>query len=100
MFQPELVQGIIAGGEAALARATEATEDDPEMGKRDLLARGFHRRRRPGRDRGQRPDALRAGRGRGGTEVGRADGRNQLHAGFGAGRALWTSRSRRWRARK
>jgi N-acetylmuramic acid 6-phosphate etherase len=24
-----------------LARATEATEDDPEVGKRDLLARGF-----------------------------------------------------------
>jgi N-acetylmuramic acid 6-phosphate etherase len=38
---PELVQGIIAGGEAALARATEASEDNPELGKRDLLARGF-----------------------------------------------------------
>jgi N-acetylmuramic acid 6-phosphate etherase len=38
---PELVQGIIAGGEAALARATEANEDDPAGGKRDLLARGF-----------------------------------------------------------
>jgi N-acetylmuramic acid 6-phosphate etherase len=38
---PALVQGIIAGGEAALARATEATEDDPDEGKRDLLARGF-----------------------------------------------------------
>jgi N-acetylmuramic acid 6-phosphate etherase len=38
---PELVQGIIAGGEPALARSTEATEDDPESGKRDLLARQF-----------------------------------------------------------
>jgi N-acetylmuramic acid 6-phosphate etherase len=38
---PELVQGIIAGGEAALARATEATEDDPAAGKRDLMAREF-----------------------------------------------------------
>src|ERR1700722_15306589 len=38
---PDLVQGIIAGGEAALARATEASEDDPEMGQRDLAARGF-----------------------------------------------------------
>jgi N-acetylmuramic acid 6-phosphate etherase len=38
---PDLVQGIIAGGEAALARATEATEDDPSQGERDLLARGF-----------------------------------------------------------
>ena len=37
----ELVQGIIAGGEAALSRATEATEDDPTSGVRDLLARGF-----------------------------------------------------------
>jgi N-acetylmuramic acid 6-phosphate etherase len=38
---PELVQGIIAGGEAALARATEASEDDPALGARDLRARGF-----------------------------------------------------------
>jgi N-acetylmuramic acid 6-phosphate etherase len=37
----ELVQGIIAGGEAALSRATEATEDDPATGQRDLLARAF-----------------------------------------------------------
>jgi len=38
---PDLVQGIIAGGEAALSRATEATEDDPQTGRRDLTARGF-----------------------------------------------------------
>lgn len=38
---PEVVQGIMAGGEAALARATEASEDDPEAGKRDLAGRGF-----------------------------------------------------------
>lgn len=38
---PELVQGIIAGGERALAHPTEATEDDPEMGARDLAVRGF-----------------------------------------------------------
>jgi N-acetylmuramic acid 6-phosphate etherase len=37
----ELVQGIIAGGERALARATEASEDDPAMGARDLAERGF-----------------------------------------------------------
>jgi N-acetylmuramic acid 6-phosphate etherase len=37
----ELVQGIIAGGEAALSRATETTEDDPAIGVRDLQARGF-----------------------------------------------------------
>ena len=35
------MQGIIAGGEAALSKATEATEDNPEMGAQDLLARGF-----------------------------------------------------------
>lgn len=37
----EMVQGIIAGGEAALSRATEASEDDPAAGARDLLGRGF-----------------------------------------------------------
>ena len=37
----DLVQGIIAGGESALVRATEASEDDPASGARDLLARGF-----------------------------------------------------------
>jgi len=31
----DLVQGIIAGGETALARATEASEDDPATGARD-----------------------------------------------------------------
>jgi N-acetylmuramic acid 6-phosphate etherase len=38
---PDLVQGIMAGGDAALAKSTEATEDDPEIGKRDLQGRGF-----------------------------------------------------------
>ena len=38
---PELVQGIMAGGEAALARATETSEDDPSLGARDLRERGF-----------------------------------------------------------
>jgi N-acetylmuramic acid 6-phosphate etherase len=37
----ELVQGIIAGGEAALPRATEASEDDRTAGVADLTARGF-----------------------------------------------------------
>src|SRR5580692_5255898 len=37
----DLVQGIIAGGKAALSRATETTEDDPAIGVRDLQARGF-----------------------------------------------------------
>jgi len=38
---PDLVRGIIAGGEKALTRATEATEDDPEAGARDLMDSGF-----------------------------------------------------------
>jgi N-acetylmuramic acid 6-phosphate etherase len=38
---PDLVEGIMAGGELALAHATEASEDDPEAGRSDLLARGF-----------------------------------------------------------
>src|ERR1035437_4402067 len=38
---PEMVQGIMAGGEAALSRATEVTEDDPAIGARDLTERGF-----------------------------------------------------------
>lgn len=37
----ELVQGVIAGGARALARATEASEDDPSLGARDLAARGL-----------------------------------------------------------
>src|SRR5450631_3931227 len=36
-----MVQGIVAGGEAALSRATETTEDDPAIGVRDLAAHGF-----------------------------------------------------------
>jgi N-acetylmuramic acid 6-phosphate etherase len=41
---PDLVQGIIAGGEAALARSTEASEDDSARGGADLLSRQFNRR--------------------------------------------------------
>ncbi|HTS25489.1 MAG TPA: N-acetylmuramic acid 6-phosphate etherase [Bryobacteraceae bacterium] len=41
---PEMVQGIMAGGEAALSRATEASEDDPTLGVRDLLSHGFTER--------------------------------------------------------
>ena len=37
----EMVQGIMAGGESALSRATETTEDDPAIGVRDLSTRGF-----------------------------------------------------------
>ena len=38
---PELVRGIVAGGERALARASETSEDDPHAGANDLAASGF-----------------------------------------------------------
>jgi N-acetylmuramic acid 6-phosphate etherase len=38
---PDRVQGVIAGGEAALVRATEASEDHPEAGEADLKQRGL-----------------------------------------------------------
>jgi N-acetylmuramic acid 6-phosphate etherase len=38
---PDMVQGIMGGGDAALSRATETTEDDPAIGVRDLRAHGF-----------------------------------------------------------
>ncbi|MGQ0813285.1 MAG: N-acetylmuramic acid 6-phosphate etherase [Gemmatimonadota bacterium] len=39
---PEMVQGIIAGGYEALVRAREGAEDKPEDGVRDLEARGVN----------------------------------------------------------
>jgi len=38
---PELVQGVIAGGDAALRRAIEHIEDDESQGRRDLEMYGF-----------------------------------------------------------
>jgi N-acetylmuramic acid 6-phosphate etherase len=38
---PELVQGLIAGGDRALRHSIEKAEDDPEQGKSDLEERGF-----------------------------------------------------------
>jgi N-acetylmuramic acid 6-phosphate etherase len=37
----ELVQGVIAGGDAALRLSSEHSEDVPELGEQDLKARGF-----------------------------------------------------------
>ncbi len=39
--EPELFQGIIAGGEGALRRSVEGAEDSREAGAADLAARGF-----------------------------------------------------------
>lgn len=38
---PEMVQGIIAGGDVALRAAVEGAEDHPELGANDLIAHGF-----------------------------------------------------------
>jgi N-acetylmuramic acid 6-phosphate etherase len=38
---PELVQGIMAGGDLALRRSVEGAEDDPALGSADLRAAGF-----------------------------------------------------------
>jgi N-acetylmuramic acid 6-phosphate etherase len=38
---PELVRAIIAGGDAALTRSIEASEDDAEAGAHDLATAGF-----------------------------------------------------------
>src|SRR5208283_1203845 len=38
---PTLVQGLIAGGDAALRKSSEHSEDSPEEGARDLIAAGF-----------------------------------------------------------
>ena len=38
---PELVQGVLAGGAPALLRSSEGLEDLEEAGRSDLLARGF-----------------------------------------------------------
>ncbi len=38
---PELVQGLIAGGDVALRRSVERAEDDASQGQKDLVARKF-----------------------------------------------------------
>lgn len=38
---PTLVQGLIAGGDSALRKSSEKSEDSPEQGAADLLAAGF-----------------------------------------------------------
>jgi N-acetylmuramic acid 6-phosphate etherase len=41
---PDLVQGIIAGGDGALRSSVERAEDDPDQGRRDLRDRSFSER--------------------------------------------------------
>jgi N-acetylmuramic acid 6-phosphate etherase len=41
---PEMVQAIMAGGDAAIARSTEASEDSPEEGAAELMRHGFTNR--------------------------------------------------------
>jgi N-acetylmuramic acid 6-phosphate etherase len=83
--QPEMVQGIIAGGTPALTKAQEGAEDNPEgaaeghRGARHRRARFRHRHRRVG------DHALRARGARGGAQARRRDGDHRLQpAGRGA----------------
>ena len=39
---PDLVQGVIAGGEPAVTRSIEGAEDQPELARQDLEARGLN----------------------------------------------------------
>ena len=39
---PDLVQGLIAGGDSALRKSSEQSEDSPEQGAADLAAAGFN----------------------------------------------------------
>lgn len=39
--EPEMVQGLIAGGEAAFTKAAEGAEDDPHLGEKDLQTIGL-----------------------------------------------------------
>jgi len=41
LVPPDLVQGLIAGGDSALRRSSEGAEDNPQQGAADLLAAGF-----------------------------------------------------------
>ena len=97
---PGMVQGIIAGGEAALSRATESHRRRSRHRRRATCRPRLHRRRRPGGNRRQRPHALRAGRHRRSPQPGRGHRRNQLHARFRTGARRRHRRSLRWRAPK
>ena len=82
---PELVQGIIAGGDVALRRSIERAEDNPSLGALDLEEHGFEAGdvlvgiaasgRTPYVLGGLRPRA----------ETGRADHRADLRAGLRGG---------------
>jgi N-acetylmuramic acid 6-phosphate etherase len=39
---PDLIQGLIAGGDTAIRKSIEGAEDDSEQGKADLVQRGFN----------------------------------------------------------
>ncbi len=56
---PTLVQGLIAGGDSALRKSSESSEDSPEQGAADLAAAGFTATGHSRRHRRQRPHPLR-----------------------------------------
>ena len=87
---PELVRGIMAGGDRALSRAVRDQRRRPGSGRTRPADVGIRRRRCFGGDRRQRPHALRSGRGREGPGTGRNHLRHQLQPRLGivAGRGL------------
>ena len=82
---PELVQGIIAGGEDALCARHRNDRGRPRRRCPRSATAWLHRHGRAGGHRRQRAHALRAGRRGGGQPHGRGHRRDQLHAGFGTG---------------
>ena len=69
---PDRVQGLIAGGRAALWKSVEGAEDDAAAGAAAVSCRGVNRKRRCDRHRRQRADAVCLGRAGGGGATGRA----------------------------
>ena len=92
---PDMVQGIIAGGEDALCARHRNHRRRPRHRRARPATAWLHRHGRAGGHRRQRPHAVRAGRRGGGRPHGRGDRRHQLHAGLGTGARWCRSRSPR-----
>ena len=81
---PELVRGMIAGGEPAMFAAQEGAEDDGDAGRAAIAAEEVGAGRRGRRDRRQRAHPVRRRGDRRGARTGRAHGRRLVQRGHGA----------------
>ena len=79
--EPEMVQGLIAGGMPAIYKAVEGAEDDRELGAEDTEGHSVLRKGRAGGHCSQRPHPLCAGRDGIRQKAGRAGHRRQLLPG-------------------